>query len=111
MSDKIKKIYHALIEGAEAGLSDNALFRHVVEECPKASSKKIVKASLLALSDPDLKDANILQVVYALAIKHRLDPATKEDIEEPVEAVPEPAPDVKKKAKASKKQAEAPAAV
>jgi hypothetical protein len=96
MSDKIKKIYHALIEGAEAGLSDAALFKHVVEECPKASSKKIVKASLLALTDPDVKDANILQVVYALAIKHRLDPATKDDVTEAPEVAAEPMPEVKK---------------
>lgn len=55
--------------------------RHVLTECPKASSKKIVKASLLALSDPDVKDAQILQVVYALAIRHRLDPVTENDFE------------------------------
>lgn len=52
MSDKTKKIHHALVDGAQAGRSDKALFQHVVEECPKATSKKIVKASLLALSDP-----------------------------------------------------------
>ena len=96
MSDKIKKIYQALIKGAEEGLSDKALYKYVVAECPKASSKKIVKASLLALSDPDVKDANILQVVYALAIKHRLDPATAEDVEEIPEVPAEPMPQVKK---------------
>jgi len=82
VSGKINRIYEALIEGAETGLSGDALFKHVASHCPNASSKKIVKASLLALSDPDLKDANILQVVYALAIKHRLDPVSKGDLED-----------------------------
>jgi hypothetical protein len=82
VSGKINRIYEALIEGAETGLSGDELFKHVTSHCPNASSKKIVKASLLALSDPDLKDANILQVVYALAIKHRLDPVSKGDLED-----------------------------
>ena len=83
MSDKIKKIYEALLEGAESGLTDKALYKHIVDECPKATSKKIVKASLLALSDDELKDAHILKVIYDLAIKHRLDPGSAEDVEEP----------------------------
>lgn len=79
MSDKLKKIYEALVEGAEKGLTGAGLFKHVVDECPKATSKKIVKASLLALTDKDLKDENILRVIYDLAIKHRLDPAADAD--------------------------------
>ena len=66
---------------------DEALYRHILSECPKASSKKIAKASLLALTDPDVRDARFLHVVYALAIKHRLDPVADldlEPIEEPV---------------------------
>lgn len=74
MSDKKrKKVYDALIEGASQGLSDTALYDFVLEKCPKTTSKRIVRASLLALSDPDVKDARVLHVVYALAIKHRLD--------------------------------------
>lgn len=42
-----------------------------------------MKASLLALSDPDLKDSNILHTIYALAIKHRLDPSSMDDVTEP----------------------------
>lgn len=83
MSDKTKKIYNALVVGAQAGLTDKALYQHVIEECHKATSKKIVKASLLALSDPDLKDSSILHAIYALAIKHRLDPSSMDDVEEP----------------------------
>ncbi len=77
-----KKIYHALVDGATAGLSDKALYEFVQKECGKTSSKKIVRASLLALSDPDLRDGNVLNTIYALAIKHRLDQVTPEDSEE-----------------------------
>ncbi|WP_332303295.1 hypothetical protein [Rhizobium sp. GR12] len=83
MTDNTKKIYSALVEGAQAGLTDKALYQHVVEECRKAASKKIVKASLLALSDPDLKDSGILHATYALAIKHRPDLSCMNDVEEP----------------------------
>lgn len=114
MTDKIKKIYEALIAGATAGLSDVALYKHVKEEHPKATSKKIVKASLLALSDPDVKDGAVLHVIYALAIKHRLDPVSKDDTgEAAVEAAPveEPVAEIKpKKARAATKKPEASAA-
>ncbi|EJZ19290.1 hypothetical protein, partial [Rhizobium sp. Pop5] len=55
----------------------------------KATSKKIVRASLLALTDPHLRDRNILDVIYALAIKHRLDEGVLDDgdDEEPDEPV------------------------
>lgn len=102
MSDKIKKIYDALLDGAESGLTDKALYKHVVDECPKATSKKIVKASLLALSDDELRDAQILKVIYDLAIKHRLDPHSAEDVEEPATTKMPKA----KKDRASKKQEE-----
>ena len=82
MSDKLKKIYEALVDGAEAGLAQQGLYAYVVEHCPKATSKKIVKASLLALTDKDLKDGNLLRVIYDLAIKHRLDPVSDDDIEQ-----------------------------
>ena len=72
MTDKKKHIYAALIGGATAGLRDDALYRFVVDQCPRASSQNIVRASLLALSDPALSDRNVLNVIYALAIKHWL---------------------------------------
>lgn len=77
-----KKIYHALVDGATAGLSDKALFTYVLEKCPKTSSKRIVRASLLALSDPDLRDANVLNTIYALAIKHRLDATLSDEADD-----------------------------
>ena len=80
---KIQKVYDALIDGAFEGLSDKALHDYVVERCPKATSKRIVRASLLALTDPDVKDPAVLNVIYALAIKHRLDGGPeREDPEE-----------------------------
>ncbi len=78
MSGK-KKIYEAMLDGAGRGLADEALHAHVLARCPKASSKKIVRASLLALEDPDLKDGKILHAIYALAIKHRLEPVKAGD--------------------------------
>jgi len=77
-----KRVYEALVDGAMEGLVGDALYDFVRRRCPKASSKKIVRASLLALTDPHLKDRNILDVIYALAIKHRLDETTVEDEEE-----------------------------
>lgn len=81
MSDKFKKIYKSLVSGAREGLADRALFQHVLVKNPKATSKKIVKASLLALTDPDLKDPAALHAIYALAIKHRVDPVSAADME------------------------------
>lgn len=68
MGEKRKRVYHTLVDGAKDGLTDNEL-----KKWPKTSSKRIVRASLLALSNPDLHDRHILDVIYALAIKHRLD--------------------------------------
>ena len=67
MGETKKKVYEALVEGATSGLTDAALYDHVVKRVPKANNKRIVRASLLALSDPDLTDRNILNVIYALA--------------------------------------------
>lgn len=103
MSDKKKRVYNALVEGATEGLSDKALFDFVQKKVPKVSSKKIVRASLLALSDADIKDANILHTIYALAIKQRLDPGHDHDDDDDlpvVEATPEPAPASPRRAKA-----------
>lgn len=100
MPDKTKKIYHALVEGAQSGLTDTGLYAHVVNGCHKATSKKIVKASLLALTDPDLKDAPTLHAIYALAIKHRLDPVSADDQDE---AEVEEAPTIKKQKSSNKK--------
>lgn len=79
MGDKKKKIINTVIDGATDGLPVDALFAYIKEKHPKASSKKIVRASFLALSDPDLRDRNILNTIYGMAIKHRLDNAHEPD--------------------------------
>jgi len=79
MSEKKKAVYAALLDGATSGLTDDRLYAFVLERCPGTSSKRIVRASLLALSDPNLRDRNILSVIYALAIKHRLEEGSLED--------------------------------
>jgi hypothetical protein len=43
-----KRVYEALVDGAMEGLVGDALYDFVRSRCPKASSKKIVRASLLA---------------------------------------------------------------
>jgi len=72
LGKKLDRVYHAIIEGASKGLYGDELYRYVIDVYPKASSKRIVRASLLALTDPDVTDRNVLSVVYALAIKHRM---------------------------------------
>ncbi|WP_413990881.1 hypothetical protein ACMDCR_01825 [Labrys okinawensis] len=72
MGDAKKKIYDYLIEGATSGLTDDALYSFIVKKVPKANSKRIARAGFLALSDPTLTDRTVLNVIYALAIKHRL---------------------------------------
>jgi len=79
VGDTKKKIYEHLIEGATSGLIDDALYTFIVKKVPKANSKRIVRAGFLALSDPALTDRNILNVIYALAIKHRLAADTLEE--------------------------------
>ncbi len=79
MGDTKKKIYDYLIEGATSGLTDDALYDFITKKVPKANSKRIVRAGFMALSDPALTDRNILNVIYALAIKHRLANGTLDD--------------------------------
>jgi hypothetical protein len=85
MGDKKKRVYAALFDGAYEGLTDKALFDFVKRRVPKVTSRNIVRASLLALDDAEARDANVLQTIYALAIKHRLEPGIHD--EKAVEAV------------------------
>jgi hypothetical protein len=72
MGKKLNKVYEALVNGAADGLTGEALYSCVTEHCPKTSSKRIVKASLFALSDPAVKDRRVLEAIYDLAITYRL---------------------------------------
>lgn len=89
MGEERRKVYEALVEGATQGRSDTGLYEFVQQRCPKLSSKKLVRASLLALSDPDLKDRQILNTIYALAIKHRLDEVRIDEIDSEEDDDPE----------------------
>jgi hypothetical protein len=73
MSEKRQQVYASLIEGAKSGLTDDGLYAFVLKRNPKTPSKRIVRASLYALSDPHVRDREVLNAIYALAIKHRLD--------------------------------------
>lgn len=74
-----RRVYEALVDGAMEGLTDKALFEFVAKRCPKMTSKKIVRAALLGLTDPNMRDRNILDTIYALAIKHRMDEFREEE--------------------------------
>lgn len=52
------------------------------EAVPENSSKTLVRASLLALTDLELNDGNALCMIYALAIKHRLDGVRSDEIDD-----------------------------
>lgn len=79
MGKKLNRVYNALIKGAADGLVGKELHDHVMGKCPKTSSKRIVKASLMALTDPDVKQRNVLEAIYDLAIKYRLSSLGVED--------------------------------
>lgn len=69
MGKKLDKVYNALLRGAVNGLAGNRLYKYVMNKCPKTSSKRVVRASLLALTDPDVEDRAALETIYALAIE------------------------------------------
>ncbi|RVP09925.1 hypothetical protein CN085_27665 [Sinorhizobium meliloti] len=96
MGEKRKKIYEALVDGATEGHSGSDLYNFVQKRCPKTSGKKIVRASLLALTDPHVKDRNVLDVIYALAIKHRMDEVRPGEDHGDDDDVNTPAPSVEK---------------
>jgi len=72
MGKKLNRIYEALVEGAADGLAGKALYDHATAKSPDTSSKRIVKAALLALTDPDVRDRDVLERIYALAIDYRM---------------------------------------
>ena len=52
MGEERKKVYEALVDGATEGYRDRQLYDFVQQRCPRTSSKKIVRASLLASERP-----------------------------------------------------------
>jgi hypothetical protein len=89
---KREKVYVALLDGATAGHSGKQLHDFVEKRFPKTSSKRIVRASLLALTDPHLMDRNILDTIYALAINERLGDVGRDDNHDNQAALPAPEP-------------------
>ncbi|QND44348.1 hypothetical protein HB780_00585 (plasmid) [Rhizobium lusitanum] len=87
--------------------SNKALYEFVVKRCPKTSSKKIVRAALLALTDPDVTDRTVLDTIYALAIKHRMDEIGQGDVSDEQDDTPEVAPSVKSSRKRAASSASA----
>ncbi len=73
---KVKNIYSALLHGATLGLWDEALMAHVIEVCPYATERRVIKAASRTLLDPEVEDRNILNVICNLAIKLRAGPIT-----------------------------------
>lgn len=71
---KRDKVYKALIDGAYEGLVGDDLHSVVLDRCPRTSDRLIVKASLLALGDPDVIDPDVLRAIYELAIARRTSP-------------------------------------
>ena len=61
----------AIVQGALAGLSGDALYAHIQAARPATGNKAIAKAGLLALSDPALTDRAMLDAVYDMSAKLR----------------------------------------
>ncbi|MEB2846761.1 hypothetical protein [Endobacterium cereale] len=72
MDKKLNRVYKALIKGAADGRAGTDLHDFVTDKCLKTSSKRIVKASLMALTDPDVRKRYVLEAIFDLAIKYRL---------------------------------------
>lgn len=72
MGKKREKLYSVILDGIQDGLKSQSLNKYILNKLPNASSKQIVKASLLAFSNVDVLDEKKLQQVCGLAIQHRL---------------------------------------
>ena len=79
MSASKSDLEGALIDGATEGMTSAQLFDQIRQLYPKTKTEKIVRAAFHALSEPTLKDRNVLDVIYALALKHRLDEPSSDD--------------------------------
>ncbi len=71
VADTKKQIQKALLEGVAGGLKGEALLQFAKRETG-AKDKKIVHGAFYALSDPDLKDRKVLDILFELGLSHRL---------------------------------------
>ena len=102
MGEERKKVYEALVDGATEGYRDRQLYDFVQHAVPGHPARKSSVPRCWRLSDPDLRDHNILSTIYALAIKHRRDTVRSDDDrhdDDPTQLAPSIA-DVKTTAKA-----------
>jgi hypothetical protein len=65
-------IYKALIDGAYDGLSGDQLVADIKSHCPEATALAVAHATLLALSDADVSDPEVLGTLCGLAMKQSL---------------------------------------
>lgn len=100
MGKKLNKVYDALLEGATEGHRGKELYDFVQKHSPKSSSKRIVKASLFALSDPEVLDRDVLEAIYELAIAYRLSSLGVEEDMHETDDDDGKAPEISKKLKA-----------
>ena len=71
VSDTKKQVQKALLEGVAEGLKGEALLQFA-KRATGAKDKKIVHGAFYALSDPDLKDRKVLDILFELGLSHRL---------------------------------------
>ena len=69
-----KKIREALVKGARKGLRGEKLYEHVVATVPGVRTSKIVKSAFYCLTDPEITNRQILNVIYDVAIRYRTVP-------------------------------------
>lgn len=72
MGETKKKIYEALVAGAERGLHSAPLYAYVANKVPKSNNKRIIRAAAKALRDPQMTDPTSLKAICSLAVERRL---------------------------------------
>ncbi|WP_448955055.1 hypothetical protein [Labrys neptuniae] len=72
MGETKKKIYEALVAGAEGGLHSAPLYAYVANKVPKSNNKRIIRAAIQALRDPQMTDPTSLKAICSLAVERRL---------------------------------------
>ncbi|MGJ4859708.1 hypothetical protein ACN6KF_005743 [Labrys sp. La1] len=72
MGETKKRIYEALITGAAKGLHSAPLYAYVANKVPRSDNKRVIRAALQSLRDPELTDPASLRAICSLAVERRL---------------------------------------
>ncbi|WP_119940838.1 hypothetical protein [Neorhizobium sp. NCHU2750] len=72
MGRKLTNVYKVLVRGVGQGLSGHDLYDFVSQNSADFSDKRVCRAALLAISDPLIKDRDILERIYTIATNHRV---------------------------------------